>query len=998
MANEDKILKILLQIQSDVSDLGKLKGGVDDLKKGIDDAAKSGFSLGDAFKFAGAQEALSGLIDLVKQVGEEMKNVVEGAIEKAAEIQTEEFPLTQMLQDSGAAAEEILGKVNSLWQQFGVVSNEAIGNAARNLLIMGTPAENLTNRLTELTKISLATGVSLNDAVSAFSRMRVAIETDTAPMTRGMGGFGAATFEMLKLLEESMGKTEGQIRTMFRQGQISLPDLLDAFQKATEAGGKFGDVIELKRQTFEGAVQAMKTAWQGIEVEMGKPIIDTLTPVINRVAEIERAFARIAEEHGWADTVRLAWEIVIDEVALAWQTTLSEAFSKIGPAFIAAWHAMWEAINNEMAKGISSLSNEGIKRMGDAAGAAFTSAFAAAFGSNLPAELESKKALLEDAINSVFSNLPKGEGLGPGLGLGPEVPENLDKVGKKVNEVSVAIRELETVLQSIRQQQQVISTNPLLGVGEKDQALVKSYTQELQALYAEIAKLTALKAGPLDPGQLTEVNQKLQQANAEVQLLDNKLVGLTHPLQASLAQWVNSFGTAAQQLGKTIEGSINAALQATNQLLLDAVFRTGNWQQTLQGVERQIINLFLTFLEQLALQRIAALLGITTTTTAKVASGVAIAAANAPAAAASSIATDGVSAEEGSAAALAAIAEIEGALVVHEGGSIKRRRMHAGGLAHDEVPLIGQEGEIMIQKSVAEQPGMTDFLLALNAGDLFHNGGRLGGRLGAGRRSPSLRFGARRTRGRRGPRGGEFAHFLLPGANTFGSFSFGGRQFDSLSQMAESAPGLFEDMIDRGDVPPFEEPSPLPSPEPNPFGTYDPNVFINQPWMTPGGGPGPGGIPTEGLGPTWAERGYDPGQYDPAWQYSTMGPYIPGTPFFTPEGNITTIGPSGYPQAIPLQPFSITANPADLDPGAIVSQIPMTQHSGGRISRRSMHVGGMISRMHSGGSVGGAMRGAGVHIYAFTDLKEIIKHMGSREGQKIIFDTVQGRRIDLGIG
>ncbi len=49
----------------------------------------------------------------------------------------------------------------------------------------------------------------------------------------------------------------------------------------------------------------------------------------------------------------------------------------------------------------------------------------------------------------------------------------------------------------------------------------------------------------------------------------------------------------------------------------------------------------------MALQRIAALLGITTTTTAKVASGVAISTATAPAAAASSIATDGESAVQG---------------------------------------------------------------------------------------------------------------------------------------------------------------------------------------------------------------------------------------------------------------------------------------------------------------------------------------------------------------
>jgi len=55
--------------------------------------------------------------------------------------------------------------------------------------------------------------------------------------------------------------------------------------------------------------------------------------------------------------------------------------------------------------------------------------------------------------------------------------------------------------------------------------------------------------------------------------------------------------------------------------------------------------------------------------------------------------------------------------------------------------------------------------------------------------------------------------------------------------------------------------------------------------------------------------------------------------------------------------------------------------------------------MHSGGAVAGSGTGGsrGIHIYAFTDLKSLTRHMASREGQKIIFDTVKGRRIDLGI-
>jgi hypothetical protein len=63
--------------------------------------------------------------------------------------------------------------------------------------------------------------------------------------------------------------------------------------------------------------------------------------------------------------------------------------------------------------------------------------------------------------------------------------------------------------------------------------------------------------------------------------------------------------------------------------------------------------------------------------------------------------------------------------------------MHSGGLAPDEVPIIAQEGEIMIQRSVAQQPGMAEFLLGLNAGE-FHEGGFIpGGRYHRGSGGPS---------------------------------------------------------------------------------------------------------------------------------------------------------------------------------------------------------------------------------------------------------------------
>ncbi len=72
----------------------------------------------------------------------------------------------------------------------------------------------------------------------------------------------------------------------------------------------------------------------------------------------------------------------------------------------------------------------------------------------------------------------------------------------------------------------------------------------------------------------------------------------------------------------------------------------------------------------------------------------------------------------GAAAGVASSALGGAATTLHEGGNVRRRRMHRGGLAADEVPIIAQEGEFMIQRSVAQSPDMMDILGALNAGML----------------------------------------------------------------------------------------------------------------------------------------------------------------------------------------------------------------------------------------------------------------------------------------
>jgi hypothetical protein len=333
-----------------------------------------------------------------------------------------------------------------------------------------------------------------------------------------------------------------------------------------------------------------------------------------------------------------------------------------------------------------------------------------------------------------------------------------------------------------------------------------------------------------------------------------------------------------------LQQTVGAALQSFNQWVVTGKFN-------LQALLQNVIQLGLQLVEQLLIQRAVGLINASLAETQAVASAQIIAAAWAGAATAVTTATEGQAAYGAPAALAIGLAGVKGVLGIgslHEGGPVQR--MHSGGLAHDEVPIIAQEGEIMIRRSVAQRDGMADFLLGLNAGE-FHDGGFVAG--------------GRYHRG----------SGMDVGSNVFGPESpfgkWGGPDFSG-------------------------------------FSNYDPTSARMMMMLSGGGFMGP-------VGSNWFMQG------------PTMIP--------------TSIGTSGYPRAVAL------------GPGTDTNVLGLSHHTPPKLAK---HSGGAISRFHSGGGVGGG-GGGGVHIYAFTDLKALTRHMASRDGQKIIFDTVKGRRIDLGI-
>jgi len=278
-----------------------------------------------------------------------------------------------------------------------------------------------------------------------------------------------------------------------------------------------------------------------------------------------------------------------------------------------------------------------------------------------------------------------------------------DRRKARADEVNASLLEQRTLIQGIHQQQQLIAANPYLSPDAKAALTLASLSAEILRMGAAIEQTKQQIAdSALDPELHARLQAQLQKDQFEFDMLQLKIAAIDKPLAAELTEWVNSFGTSAQQIAGIIENSINASLQATNQLITDAVFNTGDWRQVIVGLEKQMLNFFLTWMEQQLLQFVFGEGLKQTATASSMAQGAALAGGYAPAAAASSVATSGTSAIIGQVLAIAAIAAIVAALT----GGFKRGGYTGEGSA-DEYAGPAHKGEFYFNKRATENIGLS---------------------------------------------------------------------------------------------------------------------------------------------------------------------------------------------------------------------------------------------------------------------------------------------------
>jgi hypothetical protein len=140
-----------------------------------------------------------------------------------------------------------------------------------------------------------------------------------------------------------------------------------------------------------------------------------------------------------------------------------------------------------------------------------------------------------------------------------------------------------------------VSENPLLTASEKQSQLHALFAQELQAIAPEAQRVQAAldgAFGSLTQAQTDQLTEKLRVLRTETAELGFKIqtTNFTGGVQAGLLQWVNQFGTAAQQVSNIITGTLNTAINGAAQAITGLIFGTKNLGQAAYQVFQSMIQ------------------------------------------------------------------------------------------------------------------------------------------------------------------------------------------------------------------------------------------------------------------------------------------------------------------------------------------------------------------------------------------------------------------------
>lgn len=151
-----------------------------------------------------------------------------------------------------------------------------LGGAAKQLLAFGEDAESVPSTLRRIGDVSTAIQAPIGEIAEIYGKARVQ-GTLFAEDINQLTGRG---IPVIQEFARQLGVGESQVKKMGSEGKITFDMLQKAFVDLTSEGGKFGGMMERQAGTLGGLWSTFLDNIQELRLEFGKPIAESLKPIL----------------------------------------------------------------------------------------------------------------------------------------------------------------------------------------------------------------------------------------------------------------------------------------------------------------------------------------------------------------------------------------------------------------------------------------------------------------------------------------------------------------------------------------------------------------------------------------------------------------------------------------------------------------------------------------------------------------------------------------------
>ena len=244
--------------------LNQVRGGIGGIQSEMGKMSWAEFAVG-----------LNSALDLLGQAKDALAGLVSSVMRPAAALEEAGVKLGVMFGDRAAGDE--LAKSLQRIATNGVIPLEELEAAAGALIgKFKNPKEiaDWVSRFADLAATGKVTASRFAEMVARLDDMGKAEFTELA--NKGIPIYQA--------LADVMDVSVQDVIALGKEGKVSADDLLDAFRRLTDEGGKFHNMNAERSNTTLGSWETLKASIDEVLAEVGKPLNDAVRPVLQDIA------------------------------------------------------------------------------------------------------------------------------------------------------------------------------------------------------------------------------------------------------------------------------------------------------------------------------------------------------------------------------------------------------------------------------------------------------------------------------------------------------------------------------------------------------------------------------------------------------------------------------------------------------------------------------------------------------------------------------------------